>query len=134
MNYYKTILGVLIGLVGMYTLLYLCHFVGDVPAPKPDHYKYTNYISDCFGLKFGFAYFVLSIALGWTTNLKKQIAWGMIAPLAIAAYIEINNDPTDHNLLGIEVVMFWLPAFLLALVGAIIGCKIRNYFAGYFAN
>jgi len=55
------------------------------------------------------------------------IALGMILPLPIKVFIEVSLDPTNHNLLGVEVLICWLPAFTLALAGASIGSTFKHH-------
>jgi hypothetical protein len=45
----------------------------------------------------------------------------MMLPLPIAFGIEVRSDPTSHNLIPFEVLLYWLPAFGLALLGGYCG-------------
>jgi hypothetical protein len=120
---------VLVGLVGTIALTTLWHlFVfGDASPPRDARsYAYTQYFTNCLSLPFAAAYFVLSIALGWTVRRGWPVALGMILPLPIAVQIEAAADPTNHNLLPFEVLFYWLPAFGLALLGGYLGKIIRD--------
>lgn len=57
------------------------------------------------------------------------VVLGMMLPLPIAVGIEISLDPTSHNLIPLEVAMYWFPAFGLALLGGYLGKLIADRFA-----
>lgn len=64
--------------------------------------------------------------LGYLTHRKTPIALGLILPFPIALGIEISRDATSHNLFPFEIILGWIPAFLLALVAALVGARIRQ--------
>jgi hypothetical protein len=51
---------------------------------------------------------------------------GVMLPLPIAAVIEVIVDPTNHNLIPFEIILYWLPAFALAWAGAFFGSAMRK--------
>jgi len=65
-------------------------------------------------------------ALGYLTNRKLPVAFGLILPFPIALWIEISRDPTSHNLFPFEIILGWIPAFLVALLAAYVGARIRR--------
>ena len=48
----------------------------------------------------------------------------MIVPFALALAVELNRDPTSHNLFPFEIVMMWAPAFGVAWLGTYLGKRI----------
>jgi hypothetical protein len=114
-------LSVLAGLVGTIVLTALWHLLGGASPPTQAGYDYTQYFTTCLSWLFAAAYFVLSIALGGTVRRGWPVALGMILPLPIAFGIEVASDPTSHNLVPFEVLLYWLPAFGLALLGGYLG-------------
>ena len=53
----------------------------------------------------------------------------MMLPLPIAFGIEVSLSPTSHNLFPFEVLLYWLPAFGLALLGSYLGASSAVRFA-----
>ncbi len=140
--------GLLAGFAASVSLATLWHLVGFVnptihegyrSAHTPG-YEFSQYFTHCISWSFAAAYALVSLALGW----KFQSGWraahwsdvvsietipvalGMVLPLPIALLIEGIRDPTSHNLFPIEVLVFWLPAFLVAWGGAACGWLIRD--------
>lgn len=116
----RTGFGALAGLVGTVALASLWHLFG-AASPKEADYVYTQYFTSCLGLGFAAAYFGLGFVLGWIVQRVAVVALGMILPLPIAFLIEVTLDRTSHNLIPFEILLVWLPAFSLALLGAYLG-------------
>ena len=134
---------VLTGLIGTLVLTSFWHILGGAVPYKQAGYIYSQYFTSCFSFIFAVAYFALSLALGWIKESLYNscypqglvqrallIALGMILPLPITFFIEVSLDPTSHNLIPFEILVYWLPAFNLALAGAYIGSTIKNRQAG----
>lgn len=115
------VIALLVGLLGSVGLAVFWHLIVGTAKPRQAGYLYTQYFTDCLSLLFAAVYFLLSIALGWTVRRPLLVAAGMILPLPIALAIETVLDPTSHNLLPFEVILYWLPAFGIALLGAFLG-------------
>ena len=74
---------------------------------------------------FAAAYAVIAGLLGWITRRPWPVALGMILIRPIACSVEIAQDPTSHNLIPFEILMFWLPLLLLAFACASVGRVFR---------
>lgn len=112
---------VLTGLVGTIALAVLWHLFGGASPPTQAGYDFTQYFTTCLSWLFAVAYLVISIALGAAVRRGWPVALGMMLPLPIAFGIEVASDPTSHNLVPFEVLLYWLPAFGLALLGGYLG-------------
>jgi hypothetical protein len=134
---------VLTGLIGTLVLTFLWHIFGLADPYTKVSYIYSHYFWSCLSFIFAAAYFALSLALGWLKESLYNscypqglvqrallIALGMILPLPITFFIEVSLDPTSHNLIPFEILLYWLPAFNLALAGAYIGGIIKQRQAG----
>jgi hypothetical protein len=122
-------LAMLAGFAGVIALAAVCHALGLVSHRHMGAgYPYTNYLSACLNLGSIIAYFLLAALLGTASKRGWPIALGMMLPWPIACAIEIEIDPTSHNLFPFEAVISWLPAFLFALLGAYAGRKIISRF------
>ncbi len=117
----RTGFGVLAGLLGTVVLASLWHLFGGAAPPKEADYVYTQYFTSCLGWVFAAVYLALSIVLGWILRRVGAVALGMMLPLPIAFGIEVSLDQTSHNLIPFEMLLVWLPAFSLALLGAYLG-------------
>jgi hypothetical protein len=53
----------------------------------------------------------------------------MMLPWPIDCSIKMHLDPTSHNMFPFESIFAWLPAFLLALLGAYARRKLATRFA-----
>jgi hypothetical protein len=115
------LLAVLFGLVGSAGLIRLWHLVGFASRAKSMGYPLSEYITQCFGVGFTVGYLLLGACLGGFTRRPVGTAIGTMLPLPIAALIEVLEDPTSHNLLGFEIVIYWVPAFLVGLIAATAG-------------
>lgn len=89
-------------------------------------YPLTDFFLRSIGLFFCAVYVSAAAALGWTFGMKKEIAAGMMMPLPIAAVIEVIVDPTSHNLIPFEIILYWLPAFAFAWAGAFFGSAMKK--------
>ena len=111
----------LAGLAGSVALAALWHLFGGAAPRTQEGYDYTQYFTSCLSWPFAAAYFVLSFVLGWAVRRGWPVALGMMLPLPIAFGIEVASDPTSHNLIPFEMLLYWLPAFGLALLGGYLG-------------
>jgi hypothetical protein len=101
-----------------------CHqlgLAGDVPASYP----YSGYLLACFGWQAALAYFFMAMAIGGVSRTPLPVAIGMLLPMPLATLIEVFIDRTGHNLLPLEIILYWAPAFALALLAAYLGRQIR---------
>ena len=140
---------VLAGFAGSVSLVTLWHLLRFASPPTYQSsiqagYDFTQYFIDCIGWSFVVAYSVVGLILGWMVHGKLPaglgmigrlpialaievlpVALGMVLPLPIAVAIEVFQDPTSHNLIPFEVVVYWFPAFIVALCSAGCGWLIR---------
>jgi hypothetical protein len=100
------------------------HLFGLAPAPAAAGYRYTQALSQPL-LWVVILIVVVSAGVGWLTRRKWAVGLGTMSPFPIAMAIEIAQDPTSHNLLPFEVLITWLPAFLLGSAGAALGRRLR---------
>ena len=84
-------------------------------------YPFTEYFMRCFGVGFVVAFALTMLLLGWRLRHAWAIGLGTVTPLPIAAVLEVIRDPTNHNLLPFEVVLYWIPTFLVSFGIAMIG-------------
>lgn len=49
------------------------------------------------------------------------IVAGFVLPYAVALFYEIKTTPTSHNLFPFEIVLFWGPLAIAAVVGGALG-------------
>lgn len=117
--------GVMTGLAGSVGLALLWHFFGFASPVTQQGYFLTEYFTGCISLSYVALYAVASIALGWFSRSGWLVALGMILPLPIALVVEIALDPTSHNLLPFEIILYWFPGFAVAWGGAHLSRLIR---------
>ena len=118
-------LGVFFGLAGSVALAVVWHYFGLDPPPDQESYLYTQYFTGNIGWAYVGLYALVSLVLGWLTRLIWPVALGMILPLPFGVLIEVLQDPTSHNLIPFEIILYWLPAFAIAYGGAYCGQLIR---------
>ncbi len=91
-----------------------------------DSYAFTKYVAMSYGVPAAIAVLASAALLGL---LWKSGAWlvgiGFSLVPALAASIEMGRDKTSHNLIPFEIILYWLPIFIIAWVGAAVGVKIR---------
>jgi len=89
-------------------------------------YAFTKYVAMSYGVPAAIAVLASAALLGL---LWKSGAWlvaiGFSLVPALAASIEMARDKTSHNLIPLEIILYWLPIFIIAWVGAAVGMKIR---------
>jgi len=122
----RAALAVTAGWASVMALAAIYHGLHLASRPTEVGYPFTSYLSTCFGFGSLAIYFVLSALLGYALRQRWSIALGMMLPWPLACAVEIHRDPTSHNLFPIEAVLTWLPAFLLAFLGASLGKKTRH--------
>ena len=119
-------LGVVFGCTLVMPLIALFHAQGWTAPQTSLTYQYTQAVTRCLSPAFVGTCIVIAFALGFATRRSPGVALGMILPLPIAACIEMNEDPTSHNLIPFEIVITWVPAFLVLMIAAWLGTKLRN--------
>jgi hypothetical protein len=72
------------------------------------------------------AFAIVAVAIGAISLAPVFVAAGMLLPLPVATAIEIARDPTGHNLLPLEIILYWIPVFALALLGAYLGRQLAT--------
>lgn len=100
--------------------------LGGWPHPITDGYPVTSYFVNCFGIGFCVACLAMSCLLGRLGGNPWPVAAGMLAPLPIGLVYEVALDPTNHNLFPFEIVLLWLPTFLLTFAAAYLGTRLRH--------
>ena len=123
---FHPVFGVLTGFASIVALAMLWHLFGFAPPPDQESYPYTQYFTGNIAWAFVGLYALISLALGWATQRAWHVATGMILPLPFAFLIEVFQDPTSHNLIPFEIILFWLPAFAIAACGAYGGQLLRT--------
>jgi hypothetical protein len=114
------------GLASAMALTLACHALGLASPPRQHGYPLSQYLSGCVGIGFALVYALAAALFGFAGMRRVPIALGMMAPLPIALGIEVIRDPTSHNLLPFEIVLYWLPAFGVAFAGATVGRQLCN--------
>jgi hypothetical protein len=117
----KIIVGILAGMAGMLALATLWHQTGLAAPPTKASYPYTDYLMNCRSWSFTASYLALSIVLGLVLRRSWPVALGMIGPFALALTVELQRDPTSHNLFPFEIVLNWAPVFAVSWLGAYLG-------------
>ena len=117
----KNLVGIFAGMAGMLALVTLWHRTGLAAPPTKASYPYTDYLMNCRSWSFTAAYFALSIVLGLLLRRSWPVALGMIGPFTLALAVELQRDPTSHNLFPFEIVLNWAPVFGVAWLGAYLG-------------
>jgi len=115
----------LVGILTSIFLVALCHAAHLASAPRESGYVLSQYLSTCASGFFVLVFALAGALLGFLDFRRTPVALGMMSPLPIALVVEVLQDPTSHNLLPFEVLMLWVPAFLLAFVGATAGTHLR---------
>ncbi len=113
------------GLAGSALLAGVWNTFGFASVRSEAGYELTHYFAP-ISWAFVVAYTIVSLLLGWTTNTKWPVALGMIFTLPIACSVELVRDSTSHNLIPFEILLTWLPGFLLAFGGAYCGCLLSR--------
>lgn len=98
-----------------------------VPTHHPDDasYFYTHTLMPSL-LWVIIVFIAVGGGIGWLTNRKWPVAFGLLLPLFLALAFEISRDPTSHNLFPFEILFGWLPAFLIAAAAAHVGGRMRS--------
>ncbi len=126
---FSVLAGLLLGCACSVALVAVWNLVGAASViTRQDSYSYSQYLLACISWPFVAVYFVLSVVLGLILRQPWVIAAGMILPFPIILALEVTRDPTSHNLMPFEVLMYWLPAFGLALAGAYLGRMVSGGF------
>lgn len=121
---------VIAGCVSVIGLAMLCHRLGFASQyGLGEGYPFTSYLRSCLGVVQVVAYVLLGASLGGLFRPGWPVALGMTLPWPGACFIEIMRDSTSHNLLPFEVIIAWLPAFTLALMGTYVGRMVVERFA-----
>jgi hypothetical protein len=123
-------LGVTAGWATVMALALVCHLAGFVSRPTEAGYVFTNYLAVCRNVVSIAIYIGLGGLLGYALRQAVPVALGMTLPWPVACVIEMIQDPTSHNLFPFEAILFWTPAFFLALLGARTGWKMAKRTSG----
>jgi len=115
----------LVGILTSIFLVALCHAAHLASTPRESGYALSQYLSTCASGFFVLVFALAGALLGFLDFRRTPVALGMMSPLPIALVVEVLQDPTSHNLLPFEILMLWVPAFLLAFVGATAGTHLR---------
>ncbi|GEM_PF-1849810 len=102
-------------------VFHLLHLTKEI---RMDGYPLTRLIEQCISPSFILCYFFAGILLARFRFKTIVTAFGMMLPIPLGAIIEGLLDKTSHNLLGLEVVLRWVPAFLLSLAAIWIGKRL----------
>jgi hypothetical protein len=114
------------GMLTTLVLVLLSHlFKLSEPHISASH-PYTQYIISCITAEFVGAYVVAAIFWSYRHNNLWAMAIGLLLPLMLATLIEILQDATSHNLLGLEIAFAWVPLFGLAVMGGFAGRWLRS--------
>jgi hypothetical protein len=98
------------------------HLAGEVPASYP----LSGYLLATVGWETAVAYAIVAVAIGAISLAPVFVAAGMLLPLPVATAIEIARDATGHNLLPVEIILYWIPAFVVALLAAYLGRQLAT--------
>ncbi len=111
---------------GAYVALALAWRGLRLPANPPQAgYHYSQALSMAFPRRLALSS-VLGGTIGWLTGRTAHVALGTILPFAVATGVEIARDSTSHNLLPFEVLISWVPVFLVSWGAATIGQRFRK--------
>lgn len=94
------------------------------PEPVAAGYRYTQTLSQPLSW-IVILIAAIGVGVGWLTGRKWAVGLGIVLPFAVAMALEISEDPTSHNLMPFEMLITWLPAFLIAATGAALGRRLR---------
>ena len=119
-------LSVTAGAVAVMALALVCHLIGFVSRPTQAGYPFTNYLAVSLNVGSIAVYIGLGGLLGYMFRQAVPVALGMMLPWPIACIVEMIQDPTSHNMFPFEAILFWTPAFFLALLGARFGRKMAE--------
>jgi hypothetical protein len=122
------VLKVLASLACSIVLAALWHLLGFALLPTQSGYPFTQYFTCCIDWPFVIAFALVSIALGWISRSLWPVVCGMVLPLPIAFGIEVIQDPTSHNLIPFEIIIYWIPAFVVAFCGTYCGRLLQARF------
>ncbi len=109
----------------MLLLVFLWHCVGLVapPPPTPD---FSSYLYQVVSIPFLLAFGIVAAAMGALHFRPIAVGMGMVSPLAIALVLDVSRKPTSHNLFPFEIVMAWLPVFLISFGMAHLGAWLKR--------
>jgi hypothetical protein len=117
--------GFLAGLAGSTLLAVVWNTLGFGSMPSHVGYELTRYFTP-ISWPFVIAHTIISLGLGWVTKTTWPVGLGMIFTLPIACSVELSQDSTSHNLIPFEILLTWLPGFVLAFGGAFCGRWLRR--------
>jgi len=120
----------LIGLGCIIILAGFWHVVGFADEPSQEGYFLTSFFLRCVSWPFMAVYALLGVGMGLITAGERFVALGMMLPLPMSLLVEVVLDSTSHNLLPFEIILYWLPAFGVAWLGAYGGRRLRERFGG----
>lgn len=95
----------------------------DPPPPAPD---VSSFLYQVASVPFLLALSIVASVLGALLSRPVPIALGAIVPLVTALVLDLSRKPASHNLFPFEIVMGWLPVFLISLAMAHLGAWLRR--------
>jgi len=115
------IVAVVAGWASVMALVVLCHLFGFAShSSEGVGYPFTTYLASTFNKPVVGVYLLLSALLGAGFRRGWPVALGMMLPWPIACAIEVSRDPTSHNLLPFDIIL-WGAVFAVGLMGAFVG-------------
>jgi hypothetical protein len=109
----NSVKGFVAGLASSVMLAVVWNVLGFAPLSAQKGYELTHYFTP-ITLSFVIAFAVVALLLGGFTRTTWPVGLGMIFTLPIACGVEFSQDSTSHNLVPFEILLTWLPGFLLA--------------------
>ncbi len=109
----------------MLLLVFLSHRA-DMVAPPPPTPDASSYLYQVVSIPFLLAFGIAAAAIGARLFHPIAIGMGMVSPLAIALVLDLSRKPTSHNLFPFEIVMLWLPVFLISFGMAHLGARLMR--------
>lgn len=113
-----TVVAIVAGAIGTLALATVWHWAGLVTRPAQPSYPLSQYFLNCVSWPFVFAYAAVALVIGRLARTEWPVAIGMLLPLVVAVFVEMIRDSSGHNLLGIEVGLYWVPALAIGYLGA----------------
>lgn len=113
------------GLTGSTLLAVAWNAIGFATGRTQVGYELTHYFTP-ISWSFVFAFAIIAMLLGAATGKTWPVGLGMISTLPIACGVEVARDSTSHNLIPFEILLTWVPAFLLGFGAAFCGAWLRK--------
>ena len=111
-------------------VLTICFHSWSHPPPASDERRFTSFLVEAMSLPGAAAYFTVSVGLAFFFRRVRLVTLGMVLPWPLAFALELSADSSSHLFFPFEIAFFWLPALVIALLGAGVG----KFLAGYYAR